>query len=75
MLYALNQVTSIDKVKYLGLKDYQNPYEVIKTQKNYDEQVRSWLEFSINSISKDKRLRKLIHLKAISTCLRKLGLL
>ena len=64
MLYALNQVTSIDKVKYLGLKDYQNPYEVIKTQKNYDEQVRSWLEFSINSISKDKRLRKLIHLKS-----------
>ena len=64
MLYALNQVTSIDKVKHLGLKDYQNPYEVIKTQKNYDEQVRSWLEFSINSISKDKRLRKLIHLKS-----------
>ena len=64
MLYALNLVTSIDKVKNLGLKDYQNPYEVIKTQKNYDEQVRSWLEFSINSISKDKRLRKLIHLKS-----------
>ena len=64
MLYALNQVTSIDKVKYLGLKDYQNPYEVVKTQKSYDEQVRSWLEFSINSISKDKRLRKLIHLKS-----------
>lgn len=64
MLYALNLVTSIDNVKKLGLKDYQNPYEVIKTQKNYDEQVRSWLEFSINSISKDKRLRKSIHLKS-----------
>ena len=64
MLYALNRVTSIDNVKKLGLKDYQNPYEVIKTQKNYDEQVRSWLEFSINSISKDKRLRKSIHLKS-----------
>lgn len=64
MLYALNLVTSIDNVKMLGLKDYQNPYEVIKTQKNYDEQVRSWLEFSINSISKDKRLRKSIHLKS-----------
>ena len=63
MLYALNRVTSIDYVKSLGLKDYQNPYEVIKTQKSYDEQVRSWLEFSINSISKDKRLRKIIHLK------------
>ena len=63
LLYALNQVTSIDVVKNLGLKEYQNPYEVIKTQKNYDEQVRSWLEFSINSISKDKRLRKIIHLK------------
>lgn len=64
MLYALNLVTSIYNVKKLGLKDYQNPYEVIKTQKNYDEQVRSWLEFSINSISKDKRLRKSIHLKS-----------
>lgn len=64
MLYALNLVTSIDNVKKLGLKNYQNPYEVIKTQKNYDEQVRSWLEFSINSISKDKRLRKSIHLKS-----------
>lgn len=64
ILYALNLVTSIDNVKKLGLKDYQNPYEVIKTQKNYDEQVRSWLEFSINSISKDKRLRKSIHLKS-----------
>lgn len=64
MLYALNQVTSIDNVKNLGLKDYQNPYEVVKAQKSYDEQVRSWLEFSINSISKDKRLRKSIHLKS-----------
>lgn len=64
MLYALNQVTSIDNVKKLGLKDYQNPYEVVKDQKSYDEQVRSWLEFSINSISKDKRLRKSIHLKS-----------
>ena len=64
MLYALNQVTSIDYVKSLGLKDYQNPYEVVKIQKCYDEQVRSWLEFSINSISKDKRLRKFIHLKS-----------
>lgn len=64
LLYALNQVTSIEEVNKLGLQDYKNPYEIIKTQKNYDEQVRSWLEFSINSISKDKRLRKTIHLKS-----------
>lgn len=62
LLYAINQVTSIDVVKALGLKDYKNPYEVIKNQKGYDESVRSWLEFSINSISKDKRSRKTINL-------------
>lgn len=62
--YALNQVTSLEKVQNLGLEDYKNPYEVIKNQKGYDESVRSWLEFSINSISKDKRSRKIVNLKS-----------
>ena len=64
MLYALNQVTSPEKVQLLDLEDYKNPYEVIKNQKRYDESVRSWLEFSINSISKDKRSRKTVNLNS-----------
>lgn len=64
LLYAINQVTTVDAVNTLGLKDYMNPYEVIKDQKGYDESVRSWLEFSINSISKDKRSRKTVNLKS-----------
>ncbi len=64
LLYALNQVTSPEKVQLLDLEDYKNPYEVIKNQKRYDESVRSWLEFSINSISKDKRSRKTVNLSS-----------
>lgn len=64
LLYSLNQVTSPEKIQSLGLEDYKNPYEVIKNQKQYDERVRSWLEFSINSISKDKRSRKTVNLKS-----------
>lgn len=64
LLYALNQVTSPEKVQLLDLEDYKNPYEVIKNQKRYDESVRSWLEFSINSISKDKRSRKTVNLNS-----------
>lgn len=64
LLYALNNVTSFEQVQQLGLNDYDNPYEVVKTQKEYDQRVRSWLEFSINSISKDKRSRKIVNLRS-----------
>ena len=35
-----------------------------KSSRSYDESVRSWLEFSINSISKDKRSRKTVNLNS-----------
>lgn len=60
--FALDQVISEEQVRNIALVDHKNPYKVIENQKRYDEQVRSWLEFSINSISKDKRSRKPIQL-------------
>lgn len=64
LTFALNQVISEEQVSRLSIADHKNPYKVIENQKSYDEQVRSWLEFSINSISKDKRSRKTILLSS-----------
>lgn len=62
--FALDQVTSEEHVRILALEEHKNPYKLIENQKSYDEKVSSWLEFSINSISKDKRSRKPIQLRS-----------
>ena len=49
---------SEDEVLQLGLNEYDNPYSLIKDLRDQDQNIRSWLNFSINSINRDKRTRK-----------------
>lgn len=44
----------------LGLNEYENPYSLIRDLKEQDHYIRSWLNFSINSINRDKRKRKIL---------------
>ena len=56
---ALDLVTSEEKVKQLGINKYEDPYFIVNTLKEEDSQVRTWVEFSINSVNRDKRERKI----------------
>lgn len=49
---------SEEDVAKLGLSEYDNPYSLIRDLRNQDQNIRSWLNFSINSINRDKRTRK-----------------
>ena len=55
---ALENVMSEEDVERLGLNEYENPYCLIRDLRDQDQNIRSWLNFSINSINKDKRTRK-----------------
>ena len=55
---ALENVMSEEEVAQLGLNEYENPYSLIRDLRDQDQNIRSWLNFSINSINKDKRTRK-----------------
>ena len=49
---------SEEDVAQLGLNEYDNPYSLIRDLRDQDQNIRSWLNFSINSINRDKRTRK-----------------
>lgn len=55
---AMENIMSEEDVAQLGLNEYDNPYSLIKDLRDQDQNIRSWLNFSINSINKDKRTRK-----------------
>ncbi len=55
---AVENIMSEEDVAQLGLNDYDNPYSLIRDLRDQDQNIRSWLNFSINSINKDKRTRK-----------------
>ena len=55
---AVENIMSEDDVALLGLNEYENPYSLIKDLRDQDLNIRSWLNFSINSINRDKRTRK-----------------
>ena len=55
---AVENIMSEEEVAKLGLNEYENPYSLIKDLSNQDKNIRSWLNFSINSINRDKRTRK-----------------
>lgn len=55
---AVENIMSEDEVLQLGLNEYDNPYSLIKDLRDQDQNIRSWLNFSINSINRDKRTRK-----------------
>lgn len=59
---AMQNVMTEEEVSKLGLSDYDNPYSLITDLRNQDQNIRSWLEFSINSVNRDKRTRKLFSL-------------
>ena len=55
---AFENVMSEEEVERLNLNEYENPYCLIRDLHDQDQNIRSWLNFSINSINKDKRTRK-----------------
>lgn len=55
---AVENIMSEEEVANLGLNEYENPYCLIKDLRDQDQNIRSWLNFSINSINRDKRTRK-----------------
>lgn len=55
---AVENIMSEEDVAQLGLNEYDNPYSLIRDLRDQDQNIRSWLNFSINSINKDKRTRK-----------------
>lgn len=63
LIKMLNSVTSESELKEKGINPYQNPYEFAKDLKQKDNQIRSWLEFSINSISSNKREKTIVNLQ------------
>ena len=54
---AIENVISEKEVEQKGLSVYENPFCLVNDLKDQDQNIRSWLEFSINSINKDKRKR------------------
>lgn len=55
---AVENIMSEEDVAQLGLNEYDNPYSLIRDLRDQDQNIRSWLNFSINSINRDKRTRK-----------------
>lgn len=52
----------IDATALTGVPDYENPYVFIDDIQKQDERLKHWLNFSINSVRKDKRRRKSINI-------------
>lgn len=59
---AVENIMSEDDVAKLGLSEYDNPYCLINDLRDQDQNIRSWLNFSINSINRDKRTRKILRM-------------
>lgn len=59
---AIRNVISEDEAIVMGLNEYTNPFILVDDLKAQDSNIRGWLEFSINSVNKDKRTRKVFSL-------------
>lgn len=59
---AIRSVISEDEAVAMGLNEYTNPFILVDDLKTQDSNIRSWLEFSINSVNRDKRTRKVFSL-------------
>lgn len=57
---VLLQVIDIDKLKQLPV--FFDPYIMLSDMRKQDERLKSWLDFSISSVRKDKRTRRTINL-------------
>lgn len=57
---VLLQIIDIDKLKQLP--EFFDPYIMLSDMRKQDERLKSWLEFSISSVRKDKRTRRVINM-------------
>lgn len=57
---VLLQIIDIEKLKQLP--EFFNPYIMLSDMRKQDERLKSWLEFSISSVRKDKRTRRVINM-------------
>lgn len=56
----LLQIIDIDKLK--ELPEFFDPYVMLSDMRKQDERLKSWLDFSISSVRKDKRTRRIINM-------------
>lgn len=52
----------IDDVKLQSLPTFFNPYRMLDDMRNQDMRLKSWLDFAILSVRKDKRTSKIINM-------------
>jgi signal transduction histidine kinase len=57
---VLLQIIDIDKLK--KLPEFFDPYLMLSDMRKQDERLKSWLDFSISSVRKDKRTRRIINM-------------
>lgn len=62
--YELKEVLNrvIDESKLKKLESFFNPYTMLDDMRNQDSRLKSWLDFAILSVRKDKRTSKIINL-------------
>lgn len=52
----------IDTEKLRALPKFFDPYVMLSDMRSQDERLKSWLDFSISSVRKDKRTRRIINM-------------
>lgn len=60
---AIENVIPEKEVSKMGLSIYENPFCLVEDLRDQDQNIRSWLEFAINSLNKDKRKRSTFSLE------------
>lgn len=60
---ALENLISEEETSKMGLNEFTNPYILLEDLRVQDNNIKGWLEFSINSVNKDKRKRHVFSLK------------
>jgi signal transduction histidine kinase len=58
--HVLNDI--VDKPKLAELPEYLNPYIMIDDMRTQDVRLKSWLDFALASVRKDKRSRRTINM-------------
>ncbi len=59
---AIANIATEKEVAQMGLSIYENPYCLVDDLRDQDQNIRSWLEFAINSLNQDKRTRTVFSL-------------
>lgn len=60
---ALANLISEEEAQARGLNEFTNPYILLDDLRVQDNNIKGWLEFSINSVNKDKRKRRVFSLR------------